>query len=98
MTHGEPAFGRENHAIGDIGRSAGEPASDDLLRLTPAVYVGRIDQGAAHLDEAIKLFMGAGFVGFDAKRHGSQAERGYGATAAPESAIVHIPFLSPRSP
>ena len=84
MTHGKPALGRENHAFGDIGWSAGKPAPDDLFGLTAAVHVGRIHEGAACFDEAIELFMRAGLIGLDSEGHGSQAERRNRAAAAPE--------------
>src|SRR5215213_8648627 len=92
IAHWEATLGREYDTFGDIRRPAGEPAADDLLRLSAAIDVGGINQSAASVDKPIELVMGAGFIGLDAEGHGSEAERRYGASAAAESAIVHVSF------
>jgi hypothetical protein len=90
-THREPPFGSQDHAFGDVSGSAGEPATDDLFRLAAGVHVCRVHQSASRLDEAIQLLVRAGLVRLGTEGHGSQAERGNGAAAASESAIVHVP-------
>ena len=94
VIHRQTALGGQHHALGDIGRAAGEPAADDLLRPPAAVYVGRVHHRAARLDEEVELLMRPGLVGLDAERHRSQAQARHRAATASQHAIVHKTSLS----
>src|SRR5207302_7283523 len=88
------ALGGQHHWLGDVGRAAGEPAPDDLLRPPVAVNVGRVHQVAAGLEEPVKLLVRPRLVGLDAERHRAQAQARHRAAASSQSSVLHTARLS----
>jgi hypothetical protein len=88
------------HLGSDDPRIAVAPdgAADDLLRATPAVGVGRVDEVDAGLARLLRDAVGLGFVRLVAEHHRTEAERRNQEVALAEPAPPDLHAVASRGP
>ena len=88
IPHRKTSLGRDDELIPDPppGR---QPATNNLLRQTPGVHVGGVDEVPPALDEPVELSVRHLLAALVAERHRAQALRGHHRAGAAQGAVLH---------